>query len=97
MSATSFDEKCKTLNIKPGWIFIYVRSVRVHVIIHGIEYSGDEFLNEPHIFISLPPFCHSFIHSASRYSVYSLFYYPSAGFDPAPLPPLKNEQTAVVK
>lgn len=26
----------------------------VHVIIHGIEYSGDEFLNVPHIFAHRP-------------------------------------------
>lgn len=94
MCATSFDEKCKTLNIKPGWIFPYRRALgaRIHVIIHGIEYSGDEFLNEPHIFCRLAPLFHSFI--PSRYSMYTLFYYPSAGSDPAPLPSLKNEQTA---
>lgn len=66
---------------------------RIHVIIHGIEYSGDEFLNEPHIFCRLAPLL-PFIHSKSWYSMYTLFYYPSAGSDPAPLPSLKNEQTA---
>lgn len=65
MSATSFDEKCKALNAKPGWIFLHLCALgaRIHVIIHGIEYSGDEFLNEPHIFLVSPrspsPFSHS--------------------------------------
>lgn len=82
MSATSFDEKCKTLNMKPGWIFRYVCALCARafmLLFMELNTLGDEFLNEPHISCRLVPLVLPFI---PRANIPSTLYFTIPQLDP---------------